>query len=180
MRLIIGLGNPGSEYERTRHNVGFMVIDHLVERHQFEAPKMKFHAAFYDGQLLGHRCALLKPMTYMNRSGTTVREAMQFYKLDPDDILIVVDDIALPVGTIRLRPSGSAGNHNGLLDIEGVLATRNYPRLRVGIDPPGLCQQLAGTVGIEFFVASMVIMSPSFKSRRFDLMSYRRSITSCR
>lgn len=121
---------------------------------------MKFHAAFYDGQLLGQRCAMLKPMTYMNRSGTTVREAMQFYKLDPDDMLVIVDDVALPLGTIRLRASGSAGNHNGLLDIEGVLATRAYPRLRIGIDAPGRIPQKDYVLG-RFTAEQLDVIDPT-------------------
>ena len=134
MRLIVGLGNPGSEYENTRHNAGFLAVDRLIARHRLEGPRSRFNALTFDGQVLGQRCMVLKPMTYMNRSGTTVREAVTFFKLDPDDVLISVDDVALPCGSIRLRASGSAGGHNGLLDIEGVLATRAYPRLRIGID----------------------------------------------
>ncbi len=138
MRLIVGLGNPGSEYARTRHNAGFMVLDRLAQRHGLadDKPKLKFHAECREGRVLDHRVALLKPMTYMNRSGLTVGEARSFYKLDPDDILIVVDETALPVGRIRIRPSGSAGGHNGLSDIELSLGTRAYPRLRVGVDEP--------------------------------------------
>lgn len=141
MRLIVGLGNPGKEYEKTRHNVGFMAIDRLADRNGMDAPKSKFSSLYYEGRVQGSRVAMLKPMTYMNRSGQAVREAVQFFKLDPDDVLVLVDDIALPCGRIRLRPTGSAGGHNGLSDIELALQSRNYPRIRIGIDPPGRVPQ---------------------------------------
>ena len=143
MRLIVGLGNPGKEYERTRHNAGFMVVDRLADRHGLatDKPKSKFHGLVVEGQVMGQKVTLLKPMTYMNRSGRSVGEAATFYKIDPDDILVVVDDVALDVGRIRLRPNGSAGGHNGLSDIELSLGTRNYARLRIGIDPPGRVPQ---------------------------------------
>ena len=141
MRLIIGLGNPGKEYEQTRHNIGFMVLDHLATRHHITGAKMKFHAGVLDGTIMNERCILMQPTTFMNRSGGAVREALDFYKLDPNQVLVVVDDTALPCGSIRLRASGSAGGHNGLADIECLLGTQNYPRLRVGIDAPGLIPQ---------------------------------------
>lgn len=142
MKLIVGLGNPGPEYQKTRHNAGFMLIDKLATRHGLASPKHKFHAGILDGELhIGnpmspHRCILMQPTTYMNRSGLAVGEAVQFYKLDPaNDIIVLVDDLALDVGTIRLRGEGSAGGQNGLADIERALGTRKYPRLRIGIGP---------------------------------------------
>lgn len=142
MKLIVGLGNPGPEYQKTRHNAGFMLVDKLAARHSLSGAKHKFHAGILDGELhVGqpmspHRCVLMQPTTYMNRSGLAVGEAVQFYKLDPAaDLLVLVDDIALDVGTIRLRGSGSAGGQNGLADIERALGTKNYPRLRIGIGP---------------------------------------------
>lgn len=142
MRLIVGLGNPGPEYVATRHNAGFMVVDRLARRHAAGADRAMFHGLVMDGQVAGARCLLLKPMTYMNRSGQSVGEAVGFYKLDPAaDVLVVVDDVALPAGRIRLRAGGSAGGHNGLTDIERALGTREYPRLRIGIDSPGRVPQ---------------------------------------
>ncbi|MEE9212678.1 MAG: aminoacyl-tRNA hydrolase [Phycisphaeraceae bacterium] len=137
MRLIVGLGNPGSQYARTRHNVGFMVVDRLAARHDLSGRRVKFHAGVLEGRIHGQRCVLMQPTTYMNRSGLAVREAVGFYQLDPQRMLVIVDDTALPCGTIRLRAGGSAGGHNGLSDIECVLNTSNYPRLRIGVDPPG-------------------------------------------
>ena len=142
MKLIVGLGNPGQEYAATRHNVGFMVVERLARRHGISGPvKGKFHAAVLEGHVAGERCLLMQPMTYMNRSGLAVGEAVRFYKLDVSDVLVIVDDVALPCGRIRLRGSGSAGGHNGLMDIERALGTSGYPRLRIGIDPPGRVPQ---------------------------------------
>ena len=135
MKLIVGLGNPGSEYAKTRHNAGFMAIDRLATRYGLTNPKTKFHAGVLDGHIQDHRCVLLQPMTFMNRSGLAVGEATRFYKIDPEiDLLIIVDDVALPLGQIRIRPEGGPGGHNGLVDVERALGTRAYPRLRIGFD----------------------------------------------
>jgi peptidyl-tRNA hydrolase, PTH1 family len=136
MKLIVGLGNPGAEYAKTRHNAGFMVLERLAKRHAISGVKTRFSAGVLDGRVAEHRCLLIQPMTFMNLSGRTVAEAMNFYKLDPDDLLIVVDEAALPLGSIRLRATGSAGGHNGLRDIESKLGTADYPRLRIGVDSP--------------------------------------------
>lgn len=138
MRLIFGLGNPGPEYRLTRHNAGVMVLDHLAQQHGLtsQRPRLRFESATLEGEVAGQHCLLLEPQTYMNRSGRAVRAAVDFYKLSPADLLIVVDDVALPVGRIRMRSEGSAGGHNGLIDIETHLSTTAYPRLRVGIDLP--------------------------------------------
>ena len=141
MKLIVGLGNPGTQYERTRHNVGFMAIDLFAQKHG----AMNFrvaHESFLADVLLGaEKLLLLKPQTYMNLSGRAVASAMGFYKLNVDDLLVVVDDVALPAGMIRLRPSGSAGGHNGLKDIESAVGGITYSRLRIGVDAPGIVPQ---------------------------------------
>lgn len=136
MKLIVGLGNPGRQYQNTRHNAGFMAIDRLAQKHGLSGAKSKFHAGLIEGHLAGEKVLLMQPMTYMNKSGLAVGEAARFLKLTPADILILVDDVALPVGTIRLRPKGGTGGHNGLADIERALGTADFPRLRIGIDPP--------------------------------------------
>lgn len=143
MKLVIGLGNPGPEYVNTRHNVGFDVLDRLARRWApGETARARFHAALIDARVDGERALLLKPTTFMNRSGLTAAEAVRFYKLDPEDaLLVIVDDVALPCGTIRVRDAGSAGGHNGLADIEQKLGTNCYARLRIGIDPPGAIPQ---------------------------------------
>jgi PTH1 family peptidyl-tRNA hydrolase len=144
MKLIVGLGNPGPQYERTRHNAGFLAVDRLARRHMPGAiPKGRFNAALTDGAIAGERCILFKPTTYMNGSGAAVLQAVGFYKLDPAaDLLVIVDDVALPTGFLRLRPAGSAGGHNGLADIERALGTETYARCRIGIDaaPPFMDQ----------------------------------------
>jgi PTH1 family peptidyl-tRNA hydrolase len=134
MKLIVGLGNPGSQYARTRHNAGFMVADRLCAKHgRGEPVKARFQAATTELTLGGEKCLVMKPTTFMNRSGQSVSEALRFYKLDPArDMLVIVDDLYLPTGAVRLKPSGGAGGHNGLTNIEQLLGTDAYPRLRVG------------------------------------------------
>lgn len=142
--MIVGLGNPGSEYKATRHNAGFMAVDALARRHVApgSVPRSKFHAGLLDAHIAGDKCFLMQPTTYMNRSGMAVAEAVRFYQLDPSlELMVVVDDVALPCGQIRLRARGSAGGHNGLIDIEQKLGSDNYARCRVGIDPPGRVAQ---------------------------------------
>lgn len=139
MKLVVGLGNPGPEYEETRHNVGFVVLDRLARRYAPGAvARSKFHAAILDADVEGERLLLVKPTTFMNRSGLSVAETVRFYKVAPTtDLLVIVDDVALPCGSIRCRPSGGPGGHNGLIDIEQKLGTQEYGRLRIGIDGPG-------------------------------------------
>src|SRR5438477_11264027 len=117
MKLILGLGNPGSQYERTRHNAGFMAVDLFAQKHGATNFRVAHESFLADVLLGGEKLLLLKPQTYMNLSGRAVASAMAFYKLPLADLLVVVDDVALPAGTIRLRASGSAGGHNGLKDI---------------------------------------------------------------
>lgn len=148
MRLVVGLGNPGREYAGTRHNVGWEVIDQLASRLAWTSgpgefdrlARSKFDGLALDGAVSLpsgeiEKLLLLKPTTFMNLSGRAVQAAMAFYQLSPADIMIVLDDLALPAGRIRLRPGGSSGGHNGLRDIERALGTTQYPRLRLGIDP---------------------------------------------
>jgi len=143
MKLIVGLGNPGLQYDNTRHNVGFVVLDRVARRYAPGAiARSKFQGATIDAGIDDEKVILLKPLTYMNHSGQSVAEAAAFYKLDPTtDLLVLVDDVALPCGSIRLRADGSAGGHNGLADIEQRLATNAYARLRIGIDLPGQIPQ---------------------------------------
>jgi PTH1 family peptidyl-tRNA hydrolase len=145
MKLVVGLGNPGREYVGTRHNVGWEAVDRVAQRlgwigggpGAFETfAKGKFEGLTLDGTMNGEKVLLLKPMTYMNLSGRSVQSAMAFYQLSPADILVVLDDVALPCGKIRTRAGGSSGGHNGLKDIERALGTSQYPRLRIGVDAP--------------------------------------------
>jgi PTH1 family peptidyl-tRNA hydrolase len=136
MKLIVGLGNPGNEYRSTRHNVGFMVVDRLAQRHGLAGARTKFHAGVIEGAIGNERVMLMQPTTFMNRSGLAVGEAARFHKLEPTDLVVVVDDFALPLGGIRLRAGGSAGGHNGLADVQRAIGSAEYPRLRVGIGAP--------------------------------------------
>ncbi|MHC4947591.1 MAG: aminoacyl-tRNA hydrolase [Planctomycetota bacterium] len=143
MKIVAGLGNPGVEHQRTRHNVGYDVLDRLARRYAPGAPaRGRFHGAVIEAVVDTEKVLLLKPLTYMNRSGTSVGEAVRFYKLEPEtDLLVLVDDIALPCGAIRLRGSGGTGGHNGLADVDRKLGTSAWARLRIGIDPPGTIPQ---------------------------------------
>ncbi|MEQ9097179.1 MAG: aminoacyl-tRNA hydrolase [Phycisphaerales bacterium] len=144
MKIIVGLGNPGSEYENTRHNAGFMVLDELARRHAGGAvARGRFHAATLECMIAGEKVMLAKPTTFMNKSGLTVGEALRFYKLEPaSDLLIIVDDVNLPLGGIRLRARGGDGGHNGLADVARASGGDAYARLRVGVDskPAGASQ----------------------------------------
>jgi PTH1 family peptidyl-tRNA hydrolase len=133
VKLIVGLGNPGPQYEGTRHNVGFEVVDELAGRHGVRLASEKFHAWFAQALVAGEKVVLMKPTTFMNRSGRAVEAAIRFYRIAAEDLLVVTDDLALPVGRIRMRASGSAGGHNGLQDIIDRLGSDEWCRLRIGI-----------------------------------------------
>ncbi len=136
MKLVIGLGNPGAEYERTRHNVGFRVVDKLAAKHGWKWNERRSRAVLASGTIGSEKVVLAKPLTFMNLSGQTVGELVRWYKVSPEDVLVVYDELDLPVGKIRLRAEGSAAGHNGLRDIIAHLHTNQFPRLRVGIGHP--------------------------------------------
>lgn len=136
MKLIIGLGNPGRKYQGTRHNVGYMALAELARRFGVGHPKGKFQGEAIDADLQGQRALLLSPTTYMNNSGASVQAAQDFYKLPLEDLLVISDDLNLPLGKIRIRPEGSAGGQKGLADIIRRLGTEGVPRLRIGIGTP--------------------------------------------
>lgn len=136
MLLIVGLGNPGRRYARTRHNLGFMVVDELSRRYGIEVDKKRYHGWFGLGNLGPRRVAMLKPGTFMNRSGEAVEAVTKFYDLSASGVLVVLDDLALPLARVRIRMKGSAGGHKGLADIFNRLGTDEVPRLRIGIGSP--------------------------------------------
>ena len=133
MKLIIGLGNPGKEYENTRHNTGFMVLDRLSEKLNIEMTQNKFKGLYGKSKYKGEDVILLKPQTYMNLSGQAVKEVVDYFKIDISDILVVSDDLDLLVGNFKLREAGSSGGHNGLKNIALCLGTDKFKRLKVGI-----------------------------------------------
>ena len=134
--LLVGLGNPGTKYESTRHNMGWLALDSLMEKEKFTLNKLRFKA--WTGMLdyKGHKILVMKPQTYMNLSGESVGEAARFYKVPADHVLVISDDVSLPVGKLRIRKSGSAGGHNGLKNIIQHLGTDKFPRIKVGVGSP--------------------------------------------
>lgn len=131
--IIAGLGNPGTKYEDTRHNCGFMAVETLADLHGTELKRLKFKSLTAEAEVGGRRCLLMKPTTFMNNSGDAVGEAAEFYKLPPENVLIIYDDIALDVGRLRIRAKGSDGGHNGMKSIILRLNSDNFPRIRVGV-----------------------------------------------
>ena len=131
--LIVGLGNPGGQYDNTRHNVGFAVADELARRGGFSIQRVKFKALTNTATIGGQGALVMKPTTYMNLSGEAVGEAARFYKLSPDRVLVISDDVDLPLGKLRLRTGGSAGGHNGLKSVIQHLGSDQFPRLKVGV-----------------------------------------------
>ena len=132
MYIIAGLGNPGKKYENTRHNIGFITLDFLAERHDIKINKIKHKALVGEGRISGQKVLLVKPQTYMNLSGESLREVMDYYKVDIEDMIVIYDDIDLPAGAVRIRKKGSAGTHNGMRSIVQHLGT-DFPRIRMGI-----------------------------------------------
>lgn len=136
MKVIVGLGNPGRRYANTRHNVGFWVIDCLSDQWRIPVKKEKWKSEVGEGQINGENVLLVKPQTYMNRSGESVQEICRFFQLDLDHLLVIYDDLDLPVGRIRLRAKGSSGGHNGMKSIFAHLKTEKIKRIKIGIGHP--------------------------------------------
>jgi peptidyl-tRNA hydrolase, PTH1 family len=135
-RIIVGLGNPGGEYQGTRHNVGFVIIDVLSQRHHIQVKSRRGKAMIGEGVIAGQPVILTKPYTFMNLSGQAVADLVRRYHLSPADVLVICDDVNLPLGRLRLRASGSAGGHNGLKSIIQSLQSMEFPRVRIGIGSP--------------------------------------------
>lgn len=133
MKLVVGLGNPGEKYKQTRHNIGFFVIDRLSERWGIPVQKKKWQALVGEGHRSGEKVVLMKPETYMNRSGAAVRPALDFYRMGVEDVVVIYDDLDLPVGQLRLRTKGSSGGHNGVKSVIDHLGTEQFKRIRIGI-----------------------------------------------
>ena len=165
--LIVGLGNPGSKYENTRHNMGFKTIDLLAEKLNVPVNKVKFKAVYNTVNFAGCKCLIMKPQTYMNLSGEAVREAAQFYKIPADHVLVIYDDISLPVGKLRVRPTGSAGGHNGIKNIIAHLGTQEFPRVKIGVGAPE---------GADKDMVDWVIGAPSQAERKILAESFEKAI----
>lgn len=136
MYLIVGLGNPGDQYKNTRHNVGFDIIDLIAEKYNISLSRVKFKGIYGEANIRGEKVILLKPQTYMNLSGESVRGICDFFKIDSENIIVIYDDISLEIGKLRIRNKGSAGGHNGIKNIITQLSTDVFPRIKVGVGQP--------------------------------------------
>ncbi|SHH52704.1 aminoacyl-tRNA hydrolase [Tepidibacter thalassicus] len=150
MFVVVGLGNPGKQYENTRHNVGFNIIDIIAKNNSIDVKKIKHKALIGEGRIGNEKVLLVKPQTYMNLSGQSLLEIYKYYKLDPENIIVIYDDIDLDVGKIRIRKKGSAGTHNGMRSIVNNLKFDNFPRVRIGVSKPEKGQDLASFVLSKF------------------------------
>ncbi|MEG7529757.1 MAG: aminoacyl-tRNA hydrolase [Hungatella sp.] len=162
MYIIAGLGNPTKEYEKTRHNVGFSVIDLLADRMGIEVTERKHKAFCGKGMLEGQKVVLAKPQTFMNLSGESIRAMMDFYKVLPEEILIIYDDISLEPGQLRIRGKGSAGGHNGIKNIISHLGTQEFLRIKVGVGEKPKGMDLADYVLSRFSKGEQVLMEDAF------------------
>lgn len=150
MKCIVGLGNPGAKYTNTRHNIGFLAIDALAEKHGIKLSESKFKALFGTGMINGERVVLVKPLTYMNLSGEAVRPLLDFYKIAVEDVLVIYDDLDLPLEKLRLRSKGSAGGHNGVKSLIQHLGTQEIKRLKLGVGRPPAPIQVIDWVLMNF------------------------------
>ena len=163
---MVGLGNPGQKYANTRHNMGFLTVDLLAEQLNVKLNKVKFKSAYNIVRFGGQKCLVMKPQTYMNLSGEAVHEAVQFYKIPADHVLVIYDDVSLPVGKLRVRPTGSAGGHNGIKNIIAHLGTQEFPRIKIGTGAPsGGGAEMIDVIGV-----------PSQGERKVLLESFQRAI----
>ena len=165
--LVAGLGNPGQKYQNTRHNMGFLTVDLLAEQKGVKLNRVKFKSAYNILSFAGCKCLVMKPQTYMNLSGEAVGEAARFYKIPADRVLVIYDDVSLPVGKLRVRPSGSAGGHNGIKSVIAHLGTQDFPRIKIGTGAP------AGG-GAE--MVDWVIGVPSQAERKVLYESFERAV----
>ena len=161
--LLVGLGNPGAKYQSTRHNAGFLALDFLAKNYGIRVDRARFHSLTGEATVNGRRILFLKPQTMMNASGLAVGEAADFYKIPPERIFVISDEIALPVGCLRVRRKGSAGGHNGLKDIIACIGSEDFPRIRLGIgEKPHPDYDLAAWVLSEFSKKEMQTLDETF------------------
>lgn len=163
MYIIVGLGNPSKQYEGTRHNAGFMTLDVLADRYNIDISEKKHKALCGKGVIEGNKVVLLKPQTFMNLSGESVRAAADFYKVAPEEIIVIYDDISLEPGQLRVRKKGSAGGHNGMKNIIVHLGTQDFPRIRVGVGEKPAGMDLADYVLGRFSKGERELLEEAFK-----------------
>ena len=162
MYLIAGLGNPTKEYDKTRHNVGFSVIDVLADRYRIDISEKKHKALCGRGVIEGQKVLLLKPQTFMNLSGESIRAAADYYKIEPEEMIVIYDDISLDPGQLRIRLKGSAGGHNGIRNIIANLGTQDFPRIKVGVGAKPPRMDLADYVLSRFGAGEQKLMEEAF------------------
>ena len=164
MFLIVGLGNVGKEYDNTRHNIGFQAIDYIAAKYNIDINRIKFKGIYGDGIIEGNKVILLKPTTYMNLSGESIREVMNFYKILEEELIVLYDDISLPVGRLRIREKGSAGGHNGIKNIIAHLGTMEFPRIKVGVGEKPKGYDLADYVLGKFSKGERELMDEGYQN----------------
>jgi PTH1 family peptidyl-tRNA hydrolase len=162
-RIIVGLGNPGREYAKHRHNVGFMIVDRLADQHHLKFNRMMNKAIIALGEIAGHKVLVAKPQTFMNLSGESVGPLVKFYKAALGDLLVIYDELDLPLGQLRMRPKGSAGGHNGMKSIIARLGSDAFPRLRVGIGRPPGRRDPKDYVLEDFTADELAVLEPAFE-----------------
>src|SRR3954469_1712635 len=150
MRLLVGLGNPGPRYAGNRHNIGFMAVDAIVRRHSFSSSRERFHSLTAEGTIDGEKVLAMAPQTFMNDSGRAVQAAVQFFKLQSTDVIVLYDEIDLPLGKVRAKRGGGAGGHNGIRSIDAHIGA-DYWRVRMGVDHPGQKELVKSYVLMDFF-----------------------------
>lgn len=150
MKIIVGLGNPGKNYQKTRHNIGFMVIDELLEKLDIKATKIKFNSVYGECIINSEKILLVKPQTFMNNSGTAVRDLINFFKVEPKDLIVIYDDIDIGFSDVRIRQKGSSGSHNGMKSIIHQIQSDQFPRIRIGVGKKHKEEDLANFVLTNF------------------------------
>ena len=163
MYIIAGLGNPGKEYAGSRHNVGFMTLDELADRYNIDVREKAHKALIGKGMIEGNKVILVKPQTYMNLSGESIRSVMDYYKTEPSEFIVIYDDISLDVGQLRIRKKGSAGGHNGMKNIISHLGTEVFPRIKVGVGEKPKKYDLADYVLSRFSKEERAIMEEGYQ-----------------
>ncbi|MCX7664488.1 MAG: aminoacyl-tRNA hydrolase [Gemmataceae bacterium] len=180
MKVVVGLGNPGRQYEQTRHNIGFMVLDYLASAPHVSGWRSRFQGLVTETSEASQPVLLVKPETFMNLSGRCVRQVVDFYKLAASDVLIICDDIALPLGKLRVKASGSSGGQNGLKSIEQSLGTQNFARLRVGVGQPSEYQDAAEYVLSRFKPGELATVEDAIaRSAQAVMIWVREGIEAC-
>lgn len=175
MYVVVGLGNKGSQFAETKHNIGFVAIDYFAKQHDIKFNKVKHKAEIGEGIISGEKLMLVKPQTYMNASGECVMDIVNFYKLPLENLIVIYDDIDLPVGKVRIRPSGSSGTHNGMRSIICLLNKQDFPRIRIGVGKQPEYMDLADYVMTKFSKDELPLIEEAIKKATHTVEEITRS-----